>query len=161
MRRATAVKASGHWDMSAQIDQVALDAVDRHRRRMVLTGAAGTRFLLDLPSATMLGDGDGLVLDDGSIVCVTGLVEPLVELSSPTPMELVRLAWHLGNRHAEVQIVAGQLRFRRDHVLEDMARRLGASLAAIEASFVPEPSTPHGAGHSHDHGGGPDHPNGE
>jgi urease accessory protein len=161
MRRATAVKASGHWDMSAQIDLVALDAVDRHRRRMVLTGAAGTRFLLDLPSATMLGDGDGLVLDDGSIVRVTGLVEPLVELSSATPMELVTLAWHLGNRHAEVQIVAGKLRFRRDHVLEDMVSQLGASLAAIEAPFVPEPGACRGAGHSDDHRGGPNDPNGE
>jgi len=153
MRRATAVKGSGHWDVSAQIDQVALDAVDRYRRRMVLTGDAGTRFLLDLPSATMLGDGDGLVLDSGSIVRVTGLVEPLVELSASTPMALVRLAWHLGNRHTDVQIVAGKLRFRRDHVLEDMARQLGASSAAIEASFVPEPSTPHGTGHDDDHRG--------
>src|SRR5215468_9233003 len=107
MRRATQVKPSSDWGAARAIDRVTLAADDRHRRRMVLTGEAGTRFLLDLPNATMLGDGDGLVLDDGSIVRVTGLVEPLVELSSPTLMELVRLAWHLGNRHTEVQIVAG------------------------------------------------------
>jgi urease accessory protein len=47
------------------VDRVILAADDRHRRRLVMTGEAGTRFLLDLPQATMLRDGDGLVLDDG------------------------------------------------------------------------------------------------
>ena len=129
--------------MSAQVDHVVLDAADRHRRRMVLTGETGTPFLLDLPAATVLGDGDGLVLEDGSIIRVAGLAEPLVELSASTPMDLVRLAWHLGNRHADVQIATGKLRVRRDHVLEDMAKRLGATLVAVEAPFVPEPSIPH------------------
>src|SRR5215471_11558902 len=108
MRRAIVVKAAGQWDLGHQVDRVVLDAADRHRRRMMLTGQAGTQFLLDLPAATMLGDGDGLVLEDGSIVGVAGLAEPLVELSVNTPMELVRLAWHLGNRHTDVQIVAGK-----------------------------------------------------
>jgi urease accessory protein len=156
MRRATTVKAAGQWDLSRQVDQVVLDAADRYRRRMVLTGEAGEQFLLDLPAATMLGDGDGLVLEDGSIIRVAGLIEQLVELSAPTPRELIRLAWHLGNRHTDVEIVDGKLRFRRDHVLEDMVTRLGAVLTVIEAPFAPAPSAPHSADHADgDHGGEP------
>jgi len=135
-----------------------LDAGDRHRRRVVLTGAAGLTFLIDLPRATMLADGDGLVLDDGSIVRVAGLAEPLVELSMPTPLEFARLAWHLGNRHTDVQIADRKLRIRRDHVLEDMATRLGAGVTPISAAFDPEPSTPHDANaHGHPHHHGSDH----
>jgi urease accessory protein len=80
---------------------------------------------------------------------VAGLAEPLVELSASTPTRLVRLAWHLGNRHTDMQICAGKLRFRPDHVLEEMATRLGATLVAIEAPFVPEPRAPSGADHEH------------
>jgi urease accessory protein len=138
MQRVIEVKTAGQWDFNQQVDRVLLDAADRHRRRMVLTGESGTQFLLDLAAATILGDGDGLVLDDGSIVGVTGLAEPLVEASSRSARESVRLAWHLGNRHADVQIMDGKLRFRRDHVLEEMATRLGATLTAISAAFQPE-----------------------
>jgi urease accessory protein len=151
MRRATDVRPAGQWNIREEVDHVALDAADRHRRRLVLTGEAGTRFLLDLPHATVLGDGDGLVLDDGSIVRVMGLAEPLVELATGTPDEFVRLAWHLGNRHTEVQIVGGKLRLRCDHVLEDMATRLGATVTPIAAPFDPEPGAPHDL-EAHDHG---------
>ena len=115
----------------------------------VLTGENGTTFLLDLPHATALRDGDGLVLDDGAIVCVTGRPEPLVEISAANARELARLAWHIGNRHTDVQIVGDRLRIRRDHVLEDMLRGLGATLAFIEAPFDPEPGA-----YVHDDGSG-------
>jgi urease accessory protein len=151
MRRAIDVRLAGQWNTGEAVDCVALDAADRHRRRLVLTGEAGTQFLLDLPRATVLGDGDGLVLDDGAIVRVTGLAELLVELATGTPEEFVRLAWHLGNRHTEVQVLDGRLRLRRDHVLEDMATRLGATVTPIAAPFDPEPGAPHGVD-AHDHG---------
>ena len=70
-----------------------------------------------------LRDGDGIVLDDGAVVLVAGQAEPLAEIAARTPLELVRLAWHLGNRHTDVQIVGERLRIRRDHVLEEMAAR--------------------------------------
>ena len=107
-----------------------LDADERHRRRITLTGERGTTFLLDLPHAIALRDGDGLVLDDGAIVRVAGKPEPLVEITAASPHELARLAWHLGNRHTDVQVVGDRLRIRRDHVLEDMLRGLGARLDA-------------------------------
>ena len=120
------------------IDRVVLDAAERHRRRIVLTGEGGTSFLLDLPHATMLRDGDGLVLEDGSIVRVAGKREPLVEITAENSSDLARLAWHIGNRHTDVQIVGDRLRIRRDHVVEELLRRLGAQLSLIEAPFDPE-----------------------
>jgi urease accessory protein len=94
-----------------------------------------------------LHDGDGLVLDNGSIVRVTGKPEPLVEVAAADARALARLAWHLGNRHTDVQLVGDRLRIRRDHVLEAMLRELGATLTPIEAPFDPEPGA---YGHGHD-----------
>ena len=86
-----------------------------------------------------LHDGDGLVLDDGSIVLVTGKPEPLVEICArQSRIDAVRLAWHLGNRHTDVQVIGDKLRIRRDHVLEEMLRGLGAHLTPLEAPFDPE-----------------------
>jgi urease accessory protein len=138
MRRAYVVRQAGQWDNAAAIDRVVLDASERHRRRLVLTAERGTTLLLDLPHATTLKDGDGLVLDDGAVVGVIGKPEPLYEIAAPNVCELARLAWHLGNRHTDVQLIGGRLRIRRDHVLAAMLERLGAQVTAIEAPFDPE-----------------------
>jgi urease accessory protein len=151
MRRASEIRTAGSWNAAAAIDRVVLDAAERHRRRIVLTGERGTEFLLDLPHAAALRDGDGLVLEDGAIVRVAGKPEPLVEVAAPSAPALARLAWHIGNRHTDLQVVGDTLRIRRDHVLEDMLRGLGARLTPIEAPFDPEPGA---YGHSHDHGHG-------
>ena len=155
--RVIAIRPAGQWQ-AQQVDEVVLDADERHCRRAVLTAARGQKFLLDLPHASVLHDGDGLLLDDGNIVRVVGRPEPLVEISAATSHELARLAWHLGNRHTEVQVVGERLRIRRDHVLEAMLEKLGAKLAMIEAPFEPERGAyEHGNGHhhgldDHDHG---------
>jgi urease accessory protein len=138
MRRAFSVRRAEMVSETAVIDRVVLDAEERHRRRIVLTGEHGTQFLLDLPQATVLRDGDGLVLDDGSIVRVAGKPEPLVEVAATTAHELARLAWHIGNRHTELQVVGESLRIRRDPVLEEMLRGLGARITPLEACFEPE-----------------------
>jgi urease accessory protein len=72
-------------------------------------------------------------------VRVAGKLEPLVEIAAASAHDLARLAWHLGNRHTDVQVVGEKLRIRRDHVLEDMLRGLGATLIPLEAPFDPEP----------------------
>jgi urease accessory protein len=145
------IRAAGTWNGASAIDRVVLDAAERHRRRVALTGERGTAFLLDLPHATALKDGDGLVLEDGAIVCVAGKPEPLVEIAAQNPQDLARLAWHIGNRHVDMQVLGDRLRIRRDHVLEDMLRRLGARLICIEAPFDPEPGA-YVHGHHEDHG---------
>jgi urease accessory protein len=148
MKRASEVRPAGRWQ--GAIDRVVLDSDERQRRRSVLTGESGMKFLLDLPNQTRLRDGDGLVLDDGAIVRVAGKPEALLEITAATPRELARLAWHLGNRHTDVQIVGDRLRIRRDHVLEHMLRGLGAHVDAIEAPFDPEPGAYGHARHHHD-----------
>jgi urease accessory protein len=139
MKRSSEVRSSGGWAAASAIDRVVLDADQRARRRSVLTGENGTIFMLDLPKPTTIRDGDGLVLDDGTIVRVAGKLEPLVEIAAASAHDLARLAWHLGNRHTDVQVVGEKLRIRRDHVLEDMLRGLGATLIPLEAPFDPEP----------------------
>jgi urease accessory protein len=59
MRRACDIRTAGSWNAATAIDRVVLDAHERHRRRIALTGERGTAFLLDLPQATALKDGDG------------------------------------------------------------------------------------------------------
>lgn len=147
MKRAATIRHAGSWNVGEAIDTVVLDADDRHRRRIVLTGEKGAEVLLDFAAPVHLRDGDGLVLDDGSIIRVSGQPEPLVEIAAATPLEGVRLAWHLGNRHTDVQIVGDKIRIRRDHVLEDMLRGLGAHLTLLEAPFDPEQGAPHGHRH--------------
>jgi urease accessory protein len=138
MRRAFAVKPADTWDASLAVDRVVLDADERHRRRVVLTGEGGTIFLLDLPRPVMLKDGDGLVLEDSSMVQVIGRPESLVAITAASAEELARLAWHIGNRHIDMQVKGTELRIRRDHVLEDMLLGLGARLMPVEAPFYPE-----------------------
>ena len=136
MQRVVAIKQSGTFTAS---DRVVLDADERQRRRIVLTGEKGTRLLLDFEKPVTLRDGDGLALEDGSVVQVAGQAEPLVEVSAKAPTDLVRLAWHIGNRHTDIQFAEKSFRIRRDHVLEEMLKGLGARVTEIEGSFDPEP----------------------
>src|SRR5437899_8065057 len=108
MQRACSIRTVGTWNAATAIDRVVLDADERHRRRVTLRGERGTAFLLDLPRATALRDGDGLVLEDGTIVRVAGKPEPLIEIAAASASDLARLAWHIGNRHIDVQVVGGR-----------------------------------------------------
>jgi len=148
MIRATQVHAGHRWAV-APADTVVLDFDDRHRRRMAMTGTRGLEFLLDLENATVLRSGDALVLDDGRLVEVVAAPETLAEIRGNDPHHLVRVAWHLGNRHLPTQITAKGLRIRRDHVIEAMVKGLGARIIEIEAPFDPEGGAYAGGGHAH------------
>jgi urease accessory protein len=151
MIRATQVRPQVRWTEAAA-DTVVLGFDDRHRRRMAMTGTRGLEFLLDLQEAVALRGGDALVLEDGRLIEVVAAPEPLVEIRGTDPHHLVRVAWHLGNRHLPTQIVGKGLRIRRDHVIEEMVRGLGARVIAIEAPFDPEGGAYAGGGHAaHDH----------
>jgi urease accessory protein len=156
MIRATQVRAQHRWS-EAPADTVVLDFDGRHRRRMAMTGTRGLEFLLDLENATVLRGGDALVLDDGRLVEVVAAAEPLLEIRGSDPEHLVRVAWHLGNRHLPTQITARGLRIRRDHVIEAMVRGLGARVIEIEAPFDPEGGAYAGGGHAHAPEGDPHH----
>ncbi len=156
MIRASQVRARHRWT-DAPADTVVLGFDDRHRRRMAMTGTRGLEFLLDLENAVVLRGGDALVLDDGRLIEVVAAPEPLIEIRGNDPHHLVRVAWHLGNRHLPTQIMAKALRIRRDHVIEAMVKGLGARVIEIEAPFDPEGGAYAGDGHApapdpHDHG---------
>jgi urease accessory protein len=137
MIRATRVLGQHRWTEAA-VDSVVLDFDDRHRRRLAMTATRGFEFLLDLEHATALRGGDALVLEDGRLIEVVAAPEPLLEIRGTDPNHLVRLAWHLGNRHLPTQIMAKALRVRRDHVIEAMVKGLGARATEITAPFDPE-----------------------
>jgi urease accessory protein len=137
MIRATQVRGQYRWT-ETPADTVVLDFDDRHRRRMAMTGTRGLNFLLDLEDAVALRGGDALVLEDGRLIEVVAAPEPLAEIRGTDPQHLVRIAWHLGNRHLPTQIAGKGLRIRRDHVIEAMVKGLGARVIEIEAPFDPE-----------------------
>jgi urease accessory protein len=131
------------------IDRVVLDYDGRHRRRIVLTAESGTEYLLDLAGATHLRDGDGLVLAGGGILLVVARPEPLLEVRARSPEALVRLAWHIGNRHLAAAIRADRILIRRDHVIGHMLEHLGAKVTEVEAPFDPEGGAYQDHGHDH------------
>ena len=148
MIRATQVRSPHRWN-EPPADTIVLDFDDRHRRRMAMTGTRGLEFLLDLEHAIVLRGGDALVLDDNRLIEVVAAPEPLLEIRGADPQHLVRIAWHLGNRHLPTQITARGLRIRRDHVIEAMVQGLGARVIEIEAPFDPEGGAYAGDGHAH------------
>src|SRR5262249_36087244 len=150
MKRITEIKPAAAWDAQPACVFFVLDAQDRHRRRVVFVGEHGATYLLDLPRPVQLRDGDGLLLEDGSLVRVTSKAEALVEIAAASPHDLARIAWHLGNRHTEVQIACDKIRIRRDRVLEEMLGGLGASLSYLVAPFDPETGAYGPNGHTHD-----------
>ena len=133
-------------------DQVTLDQDGRHRRRAVLTSdRLGIDALLDQPAAVQLRHGDGLKLDDGRILQVTAAAEDLLEITAHGPDHLLRLAWHLGNRHLAAQIDGPRLLIRYDHVIGHMLEHLGAHVRRVSERFDPEGGAYGGAHQAHEH----------
>jgi urease accessory protein len=171
--RATSVVAAGGWPEDQARDTVTVDFDDRFRRRKLYSGEGGLAFLLDLPEAQVLKEGDGLALATGGFVRVKAAAEPLVEVTAQGPQHLLRLAWHLGNRHLPAEIDGDRILIRHDHVILRMLEGLGATTRMVLAPFNPEggaygehnraPGHPHGHHHHghdhhhHDHGDGCDH----
>ena len=135
-----------------------LDLDERRRRRGAVTAEDGTALLVDLAETPTLRDGDGLVAETGEVYRVRARAEALMEIGARDTHHLVRLAWHLGNRHLPTQIVDGEtpsLRIRADHVIAGMAETLGGTVRTLEAPFDPEGGAyGHGGtmGHDHHHG---------
>jgi urease accessory protein len=160
--RATQVLPAGQWQARSARDSITASFDDRHRRRRRYTAEKGLSFLLDLPEAVALRDGDGLLLEGGGVVLVRAAPEPLMEVRGQDARHLLRLAWHLGNRHLPAEIDDARILIREDHVILRMLRGLGATVARVEAPFNPEGGaygehnrhTGHRHGELHDHGDG-------
>jgi urease accessory protein len=132
------------------VDKATLAYLDRHRRRIRLVADSGAAFLLDLPRAQHLADGDGLELDSGGYIRVCAAPEPVLEIAAADRDSLLRIAWHLGNRHLPLQVTGDRLRIREDHVIAEMVSGLGGQITHREAPFDPEfGAYAAGAAHSH------------
>ena len=148
--RAVEILPAGRWDKARETDHVLIDHDRRFRRRIVLTTASGVEVLIDLPQAVRLRDGDGLVVGDG-VIRVVAQAEPLMEIHAHDDAALIRIAWHLGNRHLPVQLLDDRIRIRADHVIGEMVEGLGGHVDRIDAPFDPEAGAYAGGGHHHHH----------
>lgn len=149
-------RMAGRWQGPAD-DLLVLDYEGRFLRRKRLVMASGAAVLVDLPETTSLGAGDALETTQGTLIEIVAADEPLLRVTG----DLVRLAWHIGNRHTPCQIGDDHLLIRDDHVLAAMLRQLGASVAPLRGAFTPEGGAyghgrtlghDHGPSHGHDHG---------
>ena len=151
MHNASIHRPAGHWPKGKAAGALTLDYDGRHRRRIRLTTDQGEDVLLDLPKAVAMADGDGLQIEDGRWLKVQAAAEPIVEVIHKDPNQLVRLAWHLGNRHLPTEIRSDVLSIRPDHVIEDMLLGFGADLVRMQAPFQPEGGAYGDHSHNHDH----------
>ena len=145
-------RSAGQWPEEKAVGTLTLDFDARHRRRIRLTTDHGEDVLLDLPKTVAMANGDGLQLDDGSWLRIRAATEQIIEVRHQDHHQLMRLAWHLGNRHLPTEIRDGALRIRPDHVIEDMLHRFGAELRKVDVPFQPEGGAYGGNGHDHHHG---------
>lgn len=159
MPKALAIKRAGTYDGTPG-RTVTLSHDQRHLRRRMLTLDGGGELLVDLPRATVLAQGDALVLDTGELVGIVAASEPLYEVTGKSMLHLARLCWHIGNRHASAEVDQDRILIGRDHVLGLMLEGLGAAVREIEAPFTPEIGAyhDHGTAHgAHGHHGGREH----
>jgi len=141
------LRRKGDWADASAICTLSYD--ERFLRRKVLETAQGGRFLVDLDHTESLDDGDAFELSDGKLIAVNAAPEDLLEV---TGNDLVRLAWHIGNRHTPCQIESARLLIQRNHVMSDMLKLLGATLRDVVEPFTPEGGAyGHGRTHAHDH----------
>jgi urease accessory protein len=150
VHRARVHRPAGLWPKEATVAAVTLEFEWRQRRRIRLRTDDGEEILLDLAQTIAMADEDGLQLDDGRWLQVRAAPEPIVEVRHADPVQLMRLAWYLGNRHLATEMRQGALRIRPDHVIEYLLARLGASLVKMHVGFQPEPGACTGGVHDHD-----------
>lgn len=123
----------------------------RQKSRLRTVTSCGRILGLFLERGRILVDGDLLRAVDGSLIRVVAADEPLSQASSSDPLLLLRVAYHLGNRHVAVEIREGRLRWLHDHVLDDMVRQLGLEVSSVSAPFHPERGAYHSSAAPHAH----------
>ncbi|MBB3331103.1 urease accessory protein [Halomonas campaniensis] len=160
----TLTERLGPIEADRATDTLTLPYELRIRGRLKATSDAGRDLGLFLDRGPVLRDGEGLRAESGEVVRIRAAAEPVVTARIAAGLPLARLAYHLGNRHVQLSLgedeEGGYVRFPPDHVLEELAERLGARLEHHQARFDPEPGAYQqlgGHGHSHGHGHGHSH----
>ena len=148
---------------------VELDWDVRQKSRFDATDSQGRQVGVFLARGTAVRGGDVLVAEDGSLVKVVAAPQPVLVITPcaehGTPFDLVRAAYHLGNRHVPLQLEPGRLAYQHDHVLDGLMAELGLRVQVLERPFEPEAGGyaagghrhGHDHDHDHDHGHGHDH----
>ncbi|WP_416761302.1 urease accessory protein UreE [Roseateles sp. So40a] len=143
---------------------VTLDWDTRQKSRFQATDSQGRELGVFLPRGTAARGGDVLVAEDGSLVRVVAAPQPLLRITACTahgsPFDLVRAAYHLGNRHVPIELKPDHLKIEPDHVLADMLRAMHLIVNTVEEGFEPEGGAYGAGGHAHGHGHGHDHGHG-
>ena len=129
---------------------LALSAEERTKSRHRFETEDGQTVFLRLPRGTVLRDGDLLQAEtDNTLVRVTAKPEPVLTITSRHPLDLLRAAYHLGNRHVPLMLTPTALYFEPDHVLAEMVTGLGLQVDEVIHPFEPESGAY--AQHQHDH----------
>jgi urease accessory protein len=148
---------------------VELDWDVRQKSRFDATDSQGRQLGVFLPRGTAVRGGDVLVAEDGSMVRVIAAPQSVLVITPcsehGSPFDLVRAAYHLGNRHVPIELKPDHLKIEPDHVLADMLRAMHLIVKQADAAFEPESGayTPapaaaaHGHGHDHHDHAGHDH----
>lgn len=144
MLRAVSILPPGHGRGPAY-DSITLEHTERRLRRKLLRLAGGDDVMVDLPQTLTLEHDSALELEDGRLVNIIAAEELLFEIRGRDTAHLVRLAWHIGNRHTSAQLEQSRILIKRDHVLKTMLEGLGATVSTVTEPFYAE----HGAYHSH------------
>ena len=148
-------------DSSEILDNLILPYELRIRGRLRATTQTRVDVGLFLDRGPVLRDGDLLLAKTGEIIRIRAAEEQVVTARIENGQPLARLCYHLGNRHVTLAIGEDEqgsfVRFPPDHVLEELAERLGATVVHHTAPFDPEPGAYSQAGHSHGHGHGHSH----
>ncbi len=141
------VRRAGEWTGSFALCVMTYD--ERFIRRKVIKTVHDEELLVDLKQTTSLNHRDAFVLTDGRLIEVIAAEEDLYEVTG----DLVRLAWHIGNRHTPCQVEDDRLLIQRDKVIGHMLEHLGATLREVHEPFTPEGGAyGHGRTHAHEHG---------
>jgi len=142
-----------------------LDWDVRQKSRFDATDSTGRQLGIFLPRGTVVRGGDVLVAEDGALIRVLAASQPVLRItpcaSHGSAFDLVRAAYHLGNRHVQIELRPDHLQIEPDHVLADMLRAMHLTVQALQAPFEPEGGAyaagGHGPGHGHGHSHGHDH----
>jgi len=142
---------------------VELDWDTRQKSRFDATDSEGRSIGVFLARGQVVRGGDVLVAEDGSLIAVQARPQPVLVVTAGVhgmPFDLLRAAYHLGNRHVPLEVKPGYLQLEPDHVLAEMLRRLGLHVEDALAAFEPEGGAYEAANVAHDHGHGHKHPHG-
>jgi urease accessory protein len=132
-----------------------LDWDIRQKSRFDCTDSLGRQLGVFLPRGTTVRGGDVLVVEDGSLVHVLAASQTVLRITHcvthGSPFDLVRAAYHLGNRHVQIELQADHLKIEPDHVLADMLRSMHLIVHEVHEPFEPEAGaySAHSGSHSH------------